>query len=286
MRSILVKLSYLSCLLTQTAFISNFAFSQEDAGSEATGGDVVDDGTTPYSDSFTTGDVVPTPPPEGEPDTSGIDSNPELNPDPDKMFDDEDSLKERPFIFGFTGALAVPHIINTGFETLTYKKYGASLNYGNISRNINGVDVGLKHYDVRLRYHPWSSSFFAGVALGKHMITGQKSKDINVTYNGTKSNVPTKLKVTASANYIAPHIGWFVVWEPGFTMGLDLGWMIPSGATSKAEATFANLPDGAESAIRATPEFTSATSDVEKASDDYVKKSIPFISMIRIGWMF
>lgn len=240
-----------------------------------------DDGKTPYTESFTTGDVVPAPLPVDE-DVSDA-NRPLVNPE--DLEDDGDSRSDT-FMFGFTGALEVPHIINVGFETLTYRKFGMSLNYGNISRNVSGVDVGMKHSDIRLRYHPWAGSFFGGVAVGQHTLTGEKSKDISLTYSGTTTVVPTTVKVSASSNYVAPHIGWFSVWESGFTMGLDLGWMVPTGAKSSVEATFSNLPAGAETELRNTPEFTKAKKEVEDAADSYIKKSLPFISMIRIGWMF
>ncbi|MCX6127428.1 MAG: hypothetical protein NTV34_22130, partial [Proteobacteria bacterium] len=188
--------------------------------------------------------------------------------------------------FGLTGALVVPHVINIGLETLTHRKFGASVNYGNVSRNIGGVDLAMRHTDIRFRYHPFGGSFFAGVAVGQHTLIGQKGRDIAVTYNSVKSTVPTKVKVTAKANYVAPHIGWFAIWEPGFTIGLDIGWLVPSGAKSTTEATFTNLPAGAEDTIRSTPEFAKATSDVDDAAMSGAKKSLPFLSMIRIGWMF
>lgn len=240
-----------------------------------------DDGTTPYTESFTTGDVAPTPPPEGEPDTTGIEVNPELSPEEDFG----DGMSEK-FMFGFTGALEFPHVINVGFDTLTQKKYGVSLNYGNITRNVGGVDVGMRHADVRFRYHPWEGSFFGGIALGQHMLTGEKTKDVKLSYAGSDHLVPTKVKVKAQANYVAPHIGWFAVWDPGFTIGMDIGWLVPMNATSSVDVSASNLPAGAQQELEKDAEYTKAKADVEDAAEGGAKKSLPFISMIRVGWMF
>ncbi|MCX6126973.1 MAG: hypothetical protein NTV34_19790 [Proteobacteria bacterium] len=67
---------------------------------------------------------------------------------------------------------------------------------------------------------------------------------------GHASAIPTKVKVAAKSNYIAPHIGWFGIWEPGFTIGLVLGWLIPSGATSSSEISFASPADDARGGDR------------------------------------
>ncbi len=240
-----------------------------------------------YESTFKTGDVVPKTPAEGEPDTTGVEPlNPEKGPISNDNYDPDDSYSEAPVRFGFTGALEIPHIINVGVDSLIYRKYGLSINYGNVSRNINGVDVGMKHTDLRFRFHPFGGSFFGGVAVGQHTLIGEKKRDITLTVNSQPVTVPAALKLTAKANYVAPHIGWFTIWGPGFTMGLDIGWLVPSGATAKSEATFANLPPGEEQAARNSPEFIKTQADLEDSAEAYAKKSMPFVTMLRVGWMF
>lgn len=238
----------------------------------------------PYYESFSVGEAAPTPPPEGEPDTSAMDSR-----SPDEIVEAKmkefEELENPPssFLYGITGALEFPHVLNFGLESMIDRKWGVSLNYGSISRNINGIDVGMKHYDVRLRYHPWKSSFFAGLALGQHLLTGEKSRDI--TYSGSTHPVLTTIKVNAKSNYVIPQIGWFSVWDAGFTIGFDLGVLVPTGARTNSEASFSNLPDGTESAIREDADFIKVQSDVEDTSKSYTKRPLPFLTMMRVGWM-
>lgn len=240
---------------------------------------------TPYSDSFSSGEVMPGPPPEQDKDL--IDEvNPDQNPDSNPLNDPETNSLPPNFRIGVTGALEIPHIVNFGLDTLMFQKYGVSINRGSVTRNINGVDVSMVHTDLRLRYHPWGGSFFGGVALGQHIMTGEKSKDISVTSNGTTTKVSANVKLTAKANYIAPHIGWFAVWEPGFTMGMDLGWLVPVSPRTTVDDSYGNLPAGAEEALKNTAEYTKLRSDLDDSVQSYAKKSLPFLTMIRLGWMF
>lgn len=246
-----------------------------------------DDGKTPYNDSFTSGDV--TPPPEGEPDTSEIDAvKPDQNPDDNGLNDPSSDYTADKFRIGVTSALEIPHIINVGIDSLIYQKFGVGLNYGSVTRNLSGIDVAIKHADLRFRYFPWGGSFFAGLGVGQHTLSGEKNKDITITSAaGTSLKAPTSIKLTAKANYVMPHIGWFAVWDPGFTVGLDLGWMVPSGVKTSAETSVNNTPNAADEAtVRSSAEFAKSQKDLDDSVEAYAKKSQPFVTMMRVGWMF
>ncbi|MCX6116687.1 MAG: hypothetical protein NT027_04040 [Proteobacteria bacterium] len=248
-----------------------------------------DEGTKDsHFDSFSVGDVVPTPPPEGEPDTSEIDSRSPDEITEAKMLEFEALNQEpqRPFLIGLSGAIAFPHILNFGLESLFNRSFGVSANMGSVSRNIDGIDVGMKHYDLRFRYHPGQGSFFVGLGFGQHTLIGEKNRDIVISHNSANVTVPTKLKLTAKSNYVTPHVGWFAVWDAGFSIGLDVGALVPISPSSKAEASFSNLPAGAEDTINNDADYKKLLSEVEDSAQTYTKKTIPFLTMMRLGWMF
>lgn len=235
---------------------------------------------TPYSESFSSGEPIPAPPVSDEP-------TPEKNPDADPLNDASNDALPDNFRIGVTGALEIPHIVNFGIDALMMQKYGLAINRGSVSRNINGIDVSVVHTDLRFRYHPWGGSFFGGIALGQHILTGDKSRDnVSVTYNGTTVKANANIKIVAKSSYAAPHIGWFAIWEPGFTMGLDLGWLFPFQTKVTTDDTYSGLPAGAEDTIRNTPEYAKLKSDLTDSVEAYAKRSWPFMTMIRMGWMF
>ena len=257
--------------------------AQDDTTPQSASGD--DERTLKYDESFTTGDSKPLPPPEGEPQTEAT-QNPDRTPDSNPANDPRLDQEPENFRFGVTGALTVPHIINIGLETIIFQKYGISLNRGNISQPVNSVNMRMEHNDIRFRWHPWGGSFFGAIAIGQQTMVGEQSKDITATLNGEKKIIPTTVKMTAKANYIAPHIGWFAIWDPGFTVGLDIGWLFPQKPTTNSSVSYQGLPAGTEDTLNNTAEYRAFKSDVDDSVQARARKGLPFLTMMRVGWMF
>ena len=247
----------------------------------------VDPGTLQkgYDESFQTGDIPKPTSPELDPDApGGGDLNPEQNPDLDPNNQVVSDILTSDFLFGATGSLSFPHIVNIGLESKLFRKFGVSLNYGNVTRNIHEVDLDMKHFDVRFRWFPMDTSFFAGVALGQHQMTGELNRDIKEPTS--KTTVSSHGKLTASANYVVPHVGWFSIWDSGFTMGFDLGYLVPMSPQSKFTATFTKAPEGTDAALRETNEYKNMKKDLEDSAKSYASKPLPFATFLRMGWMF
>lgn len=238
---------------------------------------------TPYNESFSSGEVTPAPPP----DPSGDEVKPETNPDEDPLNDPSHDALPDNFRIGIAGALEIPHIIDYSVDLLMLQKFGFSIDHGSVSRSVNGIDVSIVHTDLRFRYHPGGGSFFTGFAIGQHTLTGEKSRDVSITdSSGKKITASATVKATAKANYVAPHIGWFTIWEPGFTMGLDLGWLFPFSPKTTIEDSYSGVQAADVETLKATPEYQKNRSDANDTIEKNSKKSWPFVTMIRIGWMF
>jgi hypothetical protein len=268
-RSVLLATVTLVC-------VSERSFAQDDFSSTPKG----------YDDSFQTGDIPKPKEPELDPDLA---SENELNPDksPDKNPDNDPSRDYAPpsFQVGATAGVNLPHMIGLGLDTMIGQQFGFAVNYGNATRTINSVDVGIRHTDVRFRWFPWSGSFFTGVAFGTHQLSGELNRSVQDT--ATKQMVAVHGKLTASARYFAPHIGWFSIWDSGFTLGCDFGWLVPSGVKSTFKSNFENLPSGvSEETLKATDEYKVMQKDLEDTAKKYASKPLPFLTLIRIGWMF
>jgi hypothetical protein len=239
-----------------------------------------------YDESFQTGDIPKPKEPELDPDLANEN---EINPDqsPDSNPDNDPALDRTPdfFMIGGSAALSLPHVINLGIETMIGQRFGISLNYGNATRTLNSVDVGVRHTDLRLRWFPWAGSFFVGSAFGTHKLTGELNRVIKDA--ATKQNIDVHGKLSASANYIAPQFGWFSVWDSGFTMGCDFGYLMPSRANSSFSANFGAIPSGvSEDSLRESAEYKEMKKDLEDAAKKYASMPLPFVTLMRIGWMF
>jgi hypothetical protein len=238
-----------------------------------------------YDESFHTGDIPKPNTPELNPDMVNEDElNPDQNPDKNPLSDPGRDRVPEDFMIGATAALTFPHLLNLGLDTLIYHRFGVSLNYGNVTKSINSIDVAMKHTDVRLRWFPWESSFFVGAAVGQHQLSGEA--DRQVSEPTTKQKYATHGKLVAKANYIAPHFGWFSVWDSGFTLGCDFGYLVPSSPKATFTSSFANAPAGSEDTLKDTAEYKKMKSDLEDSAKSYAGKKLPFASFLRIGWMF
>lgn len=189
------------------------------------------------------------------------------------------------FLVGASVALTVPHVRNLALESVFYHNYGVSLNYGTVTETISNIAISVKHTDIRFRWFPWKSSFFAGLALGQHTIKGELDREVAKITGATKK-VAIHGTLVASANYVAPQIGWFAIWDGGFTLGADIGYLLPSSPKSTFTSKIADPPAGTEAEVKASKEYTDMKSDLEAAGNTLISKPIPLITIIRLGWMF
>ncbi len=238
-----------------------------------------------YDESFQTGDIPKPSAPELNPDiTSEDELNPDKNPDRNPQSDPGRDRVPENFMIGGTAALEFPHLLNMGLESLFYHRFGVSLNYGNVTKSINNIDVAMKHTDVRLRWFPWESAFFVGAAVGQHQMSGEVNRQ--VSEQTTKQKYATHGKLVATANYIAPHFGWFSVWDSGFTLGCDFGYLVPLSPKATFTSSFANAPAGSDETLKDTAEYKKMKSDLDGSAKSYASKKLPFSTLLRIGWMF
>lgn len=241
-----------------------------------------------YDDSFQTGDIPKPTTPEMDPENVTDDElNPDQVPDRNPMNDPELDREPRDFRVGATASLALPHMLNFALESLIGSNMSVALNYGNVTRSLSNVDVSLKHQDIRFRWFPYSSSFFVGIGLGQHQLTGEL--DRNITIKGPDNKdiaVAARGKLSASAKYAVPHVGWFSVWESGFVVGFDVGYLFPTDTKSSFSHTFKNPPAGSEGTLVETPEFKKLKNDLEDSAKKHASRPAPFTSLLRLGWMF
>jgi hypothetical protein len=269
------------------------ASTQEPTDGKLPAADSLGSATTPppdeapqgYDKSITTGDIPKPSSPELDPDLNHEEEfNPDHEPDQDpRNSPSKDAVPEN-FLVGATFALTVPHLLNLGLESVLYHNFGISLNYGNITESIRNVDLNVKHADILFRWFPLKSSFFAGIALGQHTVKGELSRV--ATLSSTKQLVPISGKIVASANYIIPQIGWFAMWDGGFTLGADIGYLLPSTPTSKFTASIANAPAGTEAEIKSSQEYADMKDDLETSAKSFIAKPVPMVTLLRFGWMF
>jgi hypothetical protein len=240
-----------------------------------------------YDESFQTGDIPKPTAPDLDPDNLGEDGlNPDQLPEMNPMNDPALDNEPRNYRLGLSASLSLPHMLNFALESMIGSNFSVSVNYGNVTRSLNNVDVSLKHQDIRLRWFPYSTSFFVGLGLGQHQLTGELDRTIKVSAESNAVSAPVNGKLKASATYAVPHVGWFSIWDSGFVVGFDVGYLLPANSKSTFSHTFKNAPAGSETALTESADFKKLKSDLEDSAKKHASRPTPFTSLLRLGWMF
>ena len=183
--------------------------------------------------------------------------------------------------------LGVPHPYSWGLDVMYKRVFTIGVSAGKFSSDhFDPVEVQLVHWDVRARWHPWWGSFFLGLAVGQQELFGEAKKDVSFSRNGVKLTVPVTVQVEFATTYLTPHLGWTWIWDCGFNMGFDFGAQIPIQNKSELKVGFENVAPSQETAVKETSEYKKLEKDVDDAGDLIGKTVLPYITLLRLGWLF
>lgn len=175
--------------------------------------------------------------------------------------------------FGFHAALGFPHPTTAGLDYLSpSRQWGVSAIGGAFKQEIQDkVNADIQSLELQARYHPWSSAFYIGLGAGNHTVKADKTENVQ----GTMVRAEAEVK----ASYVTPQIGWIAMWDSGFTLGFQLGALIPS-------STNTSFTSNAPTALQTTTDYLNLKKDVEDNGDKFGKMTVPYVSLLRVGWMF
>jgi hypothetical protein len=175
--------------------------------------------------------------------------------------------------FGLHVAAGLPHPLTAGLDYLSPSRtWGASLITGSFSATVSDTKVGISNMELQLRYHPWSSAFYVGLGGGNHTVKAERTETIS-GFGAVNAEAEVK------AAYVSPQIGWLAMWDSGFTLGFQIGAVIPSGTTTE-------FTTDAPALAQATTEYQQLEADVKDEGDKYGKMTLPYLTLLRIGWLF
>lgn len=176
--------------------------------------------------------------------------------------------------FGFHGSVEIPHPLNYGLNYVhSSGLFSAEFSMGTYKQKIQDVDAKLENMEIGLRWHPWKGSFFLGMLLGQHTVTATKTE--SVTGVGSVTGT-AKVK----ADYLTPHIGWMWGMEGGgFFGGFEIGYQSPMNA--KVEYN-----DNAPAGATLIPDYNKFRKDVQDEGEKYGKLGLPYLALLKIGWLF
>lgn len=166
--------------------------------------------------------------------------------------------------FGLNIALGLPYLTHFGVNYRLNSKIGFSAGYSSTSIDMDEASVDLSMPEVLVHYHPFSGAFYIAGGFGK------ESFEATATESGTSNQIKAELDATTTIL----KTGW--MWgaaNGGFWFGVDLAYIIPSGADAKITAPGVPTSD---------PNYQ----DVVDAANDLGETSYPQLTLVRLGWLF
>lgn len=180
-----------------------------------------------------------------------------------------------------------PFLMNYGVDVMWKKTFSGGFYGGGMKRDIDDKSqIELYNWDLRGRWHPFQGSFFLGAAYGKHGIVGLTKSNLKFDNEGVEMTVPTSLRLEITSSYLTPHLGWMSVWDSGFTMGFEIGYQIPSGVSTEMQTAFENVSASGEQAVKDSAAYKKLKTDLEDLGDTLGKTAVPYINLLKLGWMF
>lgn len=175
--------------------------------------------------------------------------------------------------FGVSAGLAIPHPLGFGLDyVMSNGLVSFGLGTGSYSLKSSDVSVGIRHTELAARYHPFKGSFYAGALFGQQNLTGEQTQSI--------SGQSVTVKVDIKTMYATPHVGW--MWGidgGGVFASMEFGYQLPLSAST-------DFTTDAPSIVQSTPEYVTLDKDVRDVGDKIGKTGLPFMTLLKIGWLF
>lgn len=229
-------------------------------------------------------------PPAAIDDTSPIQDDIEDEDDEDPYSDEAVSGADQGVFgnlrIGPSVALAIPHIFEFGIDGKYRRRFGFGAMMGSHKTKSGDVNLSISSLDIRGRYHLFDGALFLGANLGKQTIIVRSSTAPYVVPTPAGSAVSTSATVetTAKSNFVTPHVGWQAEFDSGLTLAFELGVQFVFGAT--VDTTVALDDSSGEAAMKNTSGYKNAAAEVDDKVETWAKKPLPYITLLRAGWLF
>lgn len=131
----------------------------------------------------------------------------------------------------------------------------------------------LDNQSIELRAYPNQSAWFVGVAYGEHEVSARRTE----TVNGFETNIYGVVK----SEYLTPVTGWKWIYDSGFTVALQLGWIFPFNSSARVTSDQDSNP-----LVATSSEYQEYRQDVEDAARKFVSSGVPNLGLLEVGWTF
>jgi hypothetical protein len=186
------------------------------------------------------------------------------------------------FRIGASAMVGIVHPVNLAIDAKLGQRLSLGAAGGVLNLSGSGVNVRIINYEGRARFHPFAGPFFLGAIVGNQVLSASAGASAML---GSES-VQLEASLTTRTVYATPHLGW--MWLIGkFLFGLEAGWQFPLSNTSSFNVSVSDSQyQPYLDQIKGTPEYQKLQSDAENLGNQVGGRSLPYFTLLRIGFMF
>jgi hypothetical protein len=189
-----------------------------------------------------------------------------------------DTAKEEPkpggsrrtdhFRVGVLGGVGFPRPLAIEGLVKIENMVGLGVEYSVLPRlSVSGVDTSFYAIAADARVFPFKNAFFVGLRAGRQHLGG--AADITVQgYGGLHESM------SVDTTFINPRVGLLWTWEPGITLGLDIGVQIPLSSTASS-----TIPQ------TALPASVTVDDQIVRVTNTLGRYTLPTVDLLRIGFL-
>jgi len=150
-----------------------------------------------------------------------------------------------------------------GAEVKLGRWLGLSFDYGLVPDvKVRDVTASWTNWAAGARVFPFRGRFFLGGLYGQR----------SVKLRATDPASGLKGRGRIDSTYLAPELGWRVVWSSGLALGVDLGWQLVT-----AKRVRLDIPTGYD---------PGKEQDVRDKADRVARAGIPVLGLLQVGYFF
>lgn len=172
------------------------------------------------------------------------------------------------FRIGVLGGVGFPRPLAVEGFVKIERLVGLGVEYSVLpTLSVSGVETSFHAIAFDGRVFPFKNAFFVGLRVGRQHLGG----DAQITVQGFGA---VREAVSADSTFINPRVGFLWTWEPGITLGIDVGVQIPV-----AYSATSTIPQSA------LPASVTVDDNIMRVTNTVGKYALPTVDLLKVGFL-
>jgi hypothetical protein len=171
------------------------------------------------------------------------------------------------FTFGALGSVGFPRPLGVEGLFKVEQTVAVGLEYSALPTvSISGVETRFWALAADARIFPFRGPFFVGLKAGRQHLAGNASLTV-ADYGSYRESI------SVDTTFVNPRMGFLWTWEPGVTLGVDIGVQIPFSSTASN-----SLPTSVH-----LSQVDQASGELSSVAHSLGNTVLPTIDLLQIG---